>query len=186
MSTKAAAVVVLVCPQCGKKYKGDANKPDARYQCPIDQSTLIRLDTEAALAAKQARSQPPDSGQSDPGWNPAAAPGGAGFGSDSPPQRESSPYTEFIFGGGASSDARGEAASPEMLSDSAAGPVPAADHMPAYTPPEPRPESPRAPRLQVAQVKKEPRGGALSGFEARASVVAALERLGGTDATGER
>ena len=101
MSTKAAAVVVLVCPQCGKKYKGDANKPDARYQCPIDQSTLIRLDTEAARAAKQSNSQPPEhSGQSDPGWNPAAAPGGAGFGSDSTPQGESSPYTEFIFGGG--------------------------------------------------------------------------------------
>src|SRR5438105_8408138 len=188
MSTKAAAVVVLVCPQCGKKYKGDANKPDARYQCPIDQSTLIRLDTEAARAAKQANSQSPEqshSGQSDPGWNPAAAPGGAGFGSDSTPQDESSPYTEFIFGGG-SPDGGGKAASREMLSDSAAGPMPAADHAPAFTPPEPRPEPPRASRPLPAQVKKESKGGALSGFEARASVVAALERLGGTDASGER
>src|SRR5438105_15547737 len=125
MSTKAAAVVVLVCPQCGKKYKGDANKPDARYQCPIDQSTLIRLDTEAARAAKQSNSQPPEhSGQSDPGWNPAAAPGAAGFGSGSTPQGESSPYTEFISGG--RPQQRGaNAASGEMISDSAARPRPA-------------------------------------------------------------
>src|SRR5438270_3582999 len=112
MGTKAAAVVVLVCPQCGKKYKGDANKPDARYQCPIDQSTLIRLDTEPALASKQERSPAPSegfpgsaSGQSDPGWNPAAAPGGgAGFGMDGErgSAASSSPYSEYIFGAGSS------------------------------------------------------------------------------------
>src|SRR5690242_19880951 len=58
MAVKPVAVVVLVCPQCGKKYKGDASKPDARYQCPVDQSTLIRLDTDAAAAARQARTSP--------------------------------------------------------------------------------------------------------------------------------
>src|SRR5947209_1722796 len=57
MAGKAISVVVLVCPQCGKKYKGDASKPDARYQCPADQSTLIRLDTDVVTAVKQAKAE---------------------------------------------------------------------------------------------------------------------------------
>ena len=55
MPVNPSAVLVLVCPQCGKKYKGDANRPDARYECPVDQSTLIRLDMQAIAAVRQAR-----------------------------------------------------------------------------------------------------------------------------------
>src|SRR5262245_29668884 len=53
MTPQAGALIVLVCPECGKRYKGDPTKPDARYQCPADQSTLIKLDSAAELALRK-------------------------------------------------------------------------------------------------------------------------------------
>src|SRR5262249_695024 len=53
MTPQAGALIVLVCPECGKRYKGDPSKPEARYQCPADQSTLIRLDSAAELALRK-------------------------------------------------------------------------------------------------------------------------------------
>jgi serine/threonine protein kinase/formylglycine-generating enzyme required for sulfatase activity len=47
MTPQAGSLLVLVCPECGKRYKGDPTKPEARYQCPADQSTLIRLESAA-------------------------------------------------------------------------------------------------------------------------------------------
>jgi len=53
MTVQGGAVLVLVCPECGKRYKGDSGKPDARYQCPADQSTLIKLDSAAERALRK-------------------------------------------------------------------------------------------------------------------------------------
>src|SRR5262249_50695091 len=39
---------ILVCPTCGKKYRGNPAKPDGRYQCPDDQAVLIKLDPSQA------------------------------------------------------------------------------------------------------------------------------------------
>src|SRR5919108_721174 len=57
MSPQAGALIVLVCPECGKRYKGDPTKPEARYQCPADQSTLIKLDSAAELALRQRKEE---------------------------------------------------------------------------------------------------------------------------------
>lgn len=46
MSAPAPAFL-LVCPQCGKKYAGDPNKPNARYKCPADGAELTRVTTAA-------------------------------------------------------------------------------------------------------------------------------------------
>ncbi|MCI0350184.1 MAG: bifunctional serine/threonine-protein kinase/formylglycine-generating enzyme family protein [Acidobacteriales bacterium] len=61
MTPQAGVLIVLVCPECGKRYKGDPTKPDARYQCPADQSTLIKLDSgaEAALRRRKEEEYPP-------------------------------------------------------------------------------------------------------------------------------
>lgn len=53
MTPQAGVLIVLVCPECGKRYKGDPSKPEARYQCPADQSTLIKLDSAAELALRK-------------------------------------------------------------------------------------------------------------------------------------
>lgn len=57
MTPQAGALIVLVCPECGKRYKGDPTKPEARYQCPADQSTLIKLDSAAELALRQRKEE---------------------------------------------------------------------------------------------------------------------------------
>src|SRR3954464_8793179 len=46
MSTPSAAFLLL-CPTCGKKYKGNPEKPNARYKCPADQSELVRPEAAA-------------------------------------------------------------------------------------------------------------------------------------------
>jgi eukaryotic-like serine/threonine-protein kinase len=43
---------LLVCPTCGKKYQGDASKPNARYKCPADQADLIRAEAPAVATPK--------------------------------------------------------------------------------------------------------------------------------------
>lgn len=163
MAVKPVAVVVLVCPQCGKKYKGDASKPDARYQCPVDQSTLIRLDTEAATAARQARSS------SSANESPAPAPeNGIAAGADvASPDGEAaaSPTPGYSPAYGSDGDDSQEIA-----------PSPPPPPRPAAAPPRPAPPT------------SAPPAGAsiLSGFEQRQSVVAALEKFGHTDpVTGE-
>src|SRR4051812_21910929 len=50
MSTPSAAFL-LACPTCGKKYKGNPEKPNARYKCPADQSELVRPETAAPVPA---------------------------------------------------------------------------------------------------------------------------------------
>src|SRR5256885_8885155 len=51
MASAPGAVLVLVCPTCAKKYRGNPEKPDGRYQCPDDQSTLTKFTpTQAATA----------------------------------------------------------------------------------------------------------------------------------------
>ena len=46
MSSPSAAFLLL-CPTCGKKYKGNPEKPNARYKCPADQSELVRAEAAA-------------------------------------------------------------------------------------------------------------------------------------------
>src|SRR6478752_5051370 len=67
MASAPGAVLVLVCPTCGKKYRGNPEKPDGRYQCPDDQSTLTRFNPAQpaaspapAPAERKADSPPPD------------------------------------------------------------------------------------------------------------------------------
>ena len=47
MSSPSTAFLLL-CPTCGKKYKGNPEKPNARYKCPADQTELVRLPETAA------------------------------------------------------------------------------------------------------------------------------------------
>lgn len=222
MPGKAISVVVLVCPQCGKKYKGDASKPDARYQCPVDQSTLIRLDLEAAAAIKQAKTevqqdnlkananvdgaspsrdgasaQPGPAVKSGPSPDAASAFSSAGaataqmpdFAAPPPSAGYSTPYAPPPDIGYSpdishSEDENGAPAPPEPPPTYASSPAP-----PAYTPP-PQPPPPQA--SVVAESRPAPpRVGAgpniLSSFDQRRSVVATLEKLGGTDpSTGQR
>src|SRR5437868_8398620 len=143
MAGKAISVVVLVCPQCGKKYKGDPSRPDARYQCPADQSTLIRLDSAAdeaikrakadvrAAAGQQAQSEPDGALEFTPSYEGNVAAGNA--------VSAGTPVVHEVAAGGA-----------------AAAPARARR---AETPP---------PRAKV----DEESGGLLSGFEPRRSVVA--------------
>src|SRR3954470_21442644 len=42
MASAPGAVLILVCPTCGTKYRGNPEKPDGRYQCPDDQATLAK------------------------------------------------------------------------------------------------------------------------------------------------
>ncbi|PYX91573.1 MAG: hypothetical protein DMG67_09580 [Acidobacteria bacterium] len=96
MPVNPSAVLVLVCPQCGKKYKGDANRPDARYECPVDQSTLIRLDMQAIAAVRQAR-QPGAAAakpqlEAEAGINPD--PNGASSEDDTPTQSYAKPISD--------------------------------------------------------------------------------------------
>src|SRR4051812_6210570 len=51
MASAPGAVLVLVCPTCGKKYRGNPEKPDGRYQCPDDQSTLTKFTPPEAATA---------------------------------------------------------------------------------------------------------------------------------------
>src|SRR5215472_15987180 len=48
MSSAPGAVLILVCPTCGKKYRGNPAKPDGRYQCPDDQALLTKFDASQA------------------------------------------------------------------------------------------------------------------------------------------
>src|SRR3954462_1260637 len=62
MASAPGAVLILVCPTCGKKYRGNPEKPDGRYQCPDDQGTLTKFsppDAFASPAAKQPEPPPP-------------------------------------------------------------------------------------------------------------------------------
>src|SRR4051812_26409174 len=43
MASAPGAVLVLVCPTCGKKYRGNPEKPDGGYQCPDEQATLTKF-----------------------------------------------------------------------------------------------------------------------------------------------
>ncbi|HEV2113760.1 MAG TPA: serine/threonine-protein kinase, partial [Terriglobales bacterium] len=209
MAGKVISVVVLVCPQCGKKYKGDASKPDARYQCPADQSTLIRLDVEAAAAIKQAktevRQENENGGSANEGGPPQPTPviksgpspeAASAFSAAAaaisqvpdfaPPPPSSGYSTPFgLPGDGHSGEDNGAPPPAEPPPPSyASSPAP-----PAYTPPPPSPP----PQASVVAESRPapPRAGAgpsiLSGFDQRRSVVATLEKLGGTDpSTGQR
>src|SRR3954468_6468257 len=61
MASAPGAVLILVCPTCGKKYRGNPEKPDGRYQCPDDQATLVKfVPAEAAAAPAAKPPQPPE------------------------------------------------------------------------------------------------------------------------------
>src|SRR5438477_11145649 len=60
MSSKPAAVIVLVCPTCGKKYRGDANRPGAKYQCAADKTPLVRDVPPLPASEAIAESTPPN------------------------------------------------------------------------------------------------------------------------------
>jgi len=51
MASAPGAVLILVCPTCGKKYRGNPDKPDGRYQCPDDQATLTKYTPPQAVSA---------------------------------------------------------------------------------------------------------------------------------------
>src|ERR1051326_300666 len=168
MAVKPVAVVVLVCPQCGKKYKGDASKPDARYQCPVDQSTLIRLDTEAAAAARQARMSP-SAGENPPVSGPGSENGMA------------LPANVAGQNGGAAAPAATPGFSAAYGSDG----DDSQEISPSPPPPSPAAAPPR-PSQAVATPAPPAGSSILGGFEQRQSVVAALEKFGHTDpVTGE-
>src|SRR5437764_3344656 len=67
MASAPGAVLVLVCPTCGKKYRGNPEKPDGRYQCPDDQATLTKFNPMDAVAP--ALKSPPPSPPSPPDFN---------------------------------------------------------------------------------------------------------------------
>src|SRR3954469_21802903 len=59
MASAPGAVLVLVCPTCGKKYRGNPEKPDGRYQCPDDQATLTKFTPPGAVAPPAPKSAEP-------------------------------------------------------------------------------------------------------------------------------
>src|SRR4051812_11930362 len=60
MASAPGAVLILVCPTCGKKYRGNPDKPDGRYQCPDDQATLAKYSPVAAAPVVERKAdQPP-------------------------------------------------------------------------------------------------------------------------------
>src|SRR4051812_42088617 len=60
MASAPGAVLVLVCPTCGKKYRGNPEKPDGRYQCPDDQATLAKYSpTQVAPPPLERKADPP-------------------------------------------------------------------------------------------------------------------------------
>jgi len=55
MASAPGAVLILVCPTCGKKYRGNPTSPDGRYQCPDDQATLAKFSPAPAVATPPRR-----------------------------------------------------------------------------------------------------------------------------------
>lgn len=211
MPAKPGSVVILVCPQCGKKYKGDANKPEARYQCPVDQSTLIRLDTEAMSALQQARAdarnqaasaQQPSSTNGDAATSAGteqqqveqqsngAEPSATGASPED--TQEERPSIEFSSAGPNEAQARsadyaqgGEAPYTEsqpVWDDSGNTAAAAAPaRAPQAAPTKPKRPSGTAPRSGGATTRTGMPTTTFAGFEQRRSVVGALERLGDVD-----
>ena len=202
MPVDPSAVLVLVCPQCGKKYKGDPNKPDARYECPVDQSTLIRLDLQAIAAVRQARQDAASAPKPETGPSPDSNGGGGDATVDESPTQS---YTRPMQDDNAT----------RQYTSSDGGEEPTIK-IPA--PPDPDPNAVKleftmgygetateAPtqeftRAAIPEQKLQIQSAAatvtssgiisrvshtstelLSGFDQRRSVVAALERMGGTD-----
>src|SRR5260370_8457767 len=216
MTVSPGSVLVLVCHQCGKKYKGDPSKPDARYECPVDQSTLIRLDLQAIAAVRQARSEASRPQPTKREFSDAAMPDtdGVGFSQDDVPTQ--SPYTQSfndqdatrlltstendqatvkIPHPEASRDARqgqekitreltmsyGETSTETPTKDFSSMAIP---EQKLQTQPQPQPaqSSSISPTASGFVPMTMPTGTELlNGFEQRRSVVAALERMGGTD-----
>ena len=202
MAVDPSAVLVLVCPQCGKKYKGDPNRPDARYECPVDQSTLIRLDMQAIAAVRQARQEAASNPKSDTVAPPDSNGGGGDATVDESPTQS---YTRPM---------RDQAATQQLTSSDGA-------EEPTVKVPPPPDQGPNAVELEftrgygettteaptqdfnraaIPEQKLQIQASAanvtssgiisrvshtstelLSGFDQRRSVVAALERMGGTD-----
>src|SRR3954464_15345920 len=61
MASAPGAVLILVCPTCGKKYRGNPEKPDGRYQCPDDQATLMKFVPPGVVAQPAPATQEPPS-----------------------------------------------------------------------------------------------------------------------------
>src|SRR3954470_5714356 len=59
MASAPGAVLILVCPTCGKKYRGNPEKPDGRYQCPDDQATLAKYSPVPAAPVIEHKADPP-------------------------------------------------------------------------------------------------------------------------------
>src|SRR3954463_7273026 len=59
MASAPGAVLILVCPTCGKKYRGNPEKPDGRYQCPDDQATLAKYSPVPASPAIERKADSP-------------------------------------------------------------------------------------------------------------------------------
>src|SRR5438270_6967341 len=59
MASAPGAVLILVCPTCGKKYRGNPEKPDGRYQCPDDQATLTKYSPALAAPVIERKADPP-------------------------------------------------------------------------------------------------------------------------------
>ncbi|HLQ51109.1 MAG TPA: protein kinase, partial [Terriglobales bacterium] len=217
MPVNPSAVLVLVCPQCGKKYKGDANRPDARYECPVDQSTLIRLDMQAIAAMRQAR-QPEAAAakpqlEADAGINPE--PNGASSEDDTPTQSYAKPISDPNVTRSSAARAGAEATVeinppfPVQGQNSAGTPKVRQELTMAYgqTTTEASTDTPTKdfssmaiPEQKLQTQPKTPSSATPAptasmilstipmssteisgGFEQRRSVVAALERMGGTD-----
>ncbi|HTC94768.1 MAG TPA: SUMF1/EgtB/PvdO family nonheme iron enzyme [Terriglobales bacterium] len=229
MPVDPSTVLVLVCPQCGKKYKGDPNRPDARYECPVDQSTLIRLDMQAIAAVRQARQSEGGAGAPAPAYAPAPTPApnsvsqadanGDGASQDeTPTQSYTQPYTQPVDNQetrllastdesqetvkipppiGVQENPARELTMSYAEASSYEGPAPEAG-MSTESPTQdfsslPIPEQKLQTQPKSAQSSATITAGSfisttshsstelLSGFEQRRSVVAALERMGGTD-----
>src|SRR5438445_7435341 len=89
MASAPGAVLILVCPTCGKKYRGNPDKPDGRYQCPDDQATLTKFTPTQAVTTPTP--PPPSERKADPPPPPPDFSVGPDFQQDSDTQRDFAP-----------------------------------------------------------------------------------------------
>src|SRR3954452_1944150 len=61
MASAPGPVLILVCPTCSKKYRGNPEKPDGRYQCPDDQATLTKYSPVPPAPPIERKADPPPS-----------------------------------------------------------------------------------------------------------------------------
>jgi eukaryotic-like serine/threonine-protein kinase len=161
MPATPGAVLILVCPTCGKKFRGNPEKPDARYECPDDKNVLVK-DVPRPVVAME----PP---QPSPGSQDTPPP--PDFGGFTPPP---TPDAATMFAGseeqysGPADGATTQTSGAHDTVASGSDTVSASPETQPFSPaPEVREHESDAPRLTDE--------GTFLGFEDRRSVVAVME-----------